>query len=197
MKNKSVILIVISVLLFVYALLVGVIPSIMNKSFKREAFEKKLTEAIGLNTTIGTYTVRVKPNFETIVTITELKVEFPDAQPVFKAKSAELTTNYSSLFTKKYVVKNLDLRFVRYDDLILPDGQNKIGFLPSRITPKPFGTRTITIVAGPVFAKNIEISRTKSEPYSYKKESYRQLTYTKDQVRSFLSSLQLSNIKVK
>lgn len=197
MKHRNLILILLSVVLFAYAIVIGIIPSVMTKSFNKETFQQKLTEALGLNASIGTYTVIVKPNFETLITITELKVEFPDEQPVFKAKSAELTTDLSSLFTNTYKIKKLDLKFVKYDDLILPDGNNKIAYLPARITPKPFGPNSVTIISGPVFAKDIEVSYTKTLPYSYKKENYRQLSYTKDQVRSFLTSLNLHNIKIK
>ncbi|MGM9993450.1 MAG: hypothetical protein ACI37R_01825 [Candidatus Avigastranaerophilus sp.] len=197
MKNKNLFLILLALVLFAYAIAIGVVPSVMTKSFNKQAFEEKLTEAIGLNVAIGTYTVRVQPNFKTIITITELKVDFPDEQPVFKAKFAELTTNFSSLFTKNYTIKNLELRFVKYDDLILPDGTNKIAFLPSRITPKPFGPRTITITAGPVFARDIDVSYTTTQRYSYKTESFRQLSYSRAEVKDFLSSLNFSNIKIK
>lgn len=197
MKYKNIILIIVSIVLFIYAIIIGIVPSIMTKSFNKDVFQEKLTKALGLNVTVGTYTVRVKPNLQAIVTITELDVKFPDEQPVFKAKLAELTTTLSSLFSKKYVIKKLDLRFVKYDDLILPEGTNKIAFLPARITPKPFGHNTITIVSGPVYARDIDVSYTEASPYSYKTEKYRQLTYTKDQVRSFLSSQNFSNIRIK
>lgn len=197
MKYRNIILILLSVILFAYAVVIGVIPSVMTKSFKKEVFQQKLTEAVGLNSTVGTYTVRVKPNFETIITMTELKFEFPDEQPAFRAKSAELTTTITSLFTNTYKIKKLDLRFVKYDDLILPDGTNKLAFIPARITPRPFGSRSITIIAGPVFAKDIEVSYTNSNPYSYNKENFRQLSYTKEQVKSFLTSLNFQNIKIK
>lgn len=197
MKYKNIILIIVSIILFLYAILIGIVPSVMTKCFDKEEFQERLTDALGLDATIGTYTVRVQPNLQTIITITELDVKFPDEQPVFKAKLAELTTTFSSLFSNKYVIKKLDLKFVKYDDLILPDGINKIAFLPARITPKPFRKNSITIVSGPVYVKDIDVSYTQTSPYSYKKESYRQLTYTKEQVRSFLASQNFSNIKIK
>lgn len=169
----------------------------MTNSFNKEKFQEKITEALGLNVTIGTYTVRVTPSLKTYVTITALDVKFPDDQLVFKAQNAELTTTISSLFTKKYVIKRLDLFRVKYSDLILETGENKIAFLPSRITPKPFGANSITIVAGPVFIKDIDVSYTQTYPYSYKEDTYRQLSFSKEQVKSFLSSQNFANIKIK
>lgn len=197
MKYKNIALILLSIVMLVYASLISIVPSAMTKGFNKKAFEEKLTNALGLNATVGTYTVRVQPNLDTIITITELKVEFPDEQPVFKAKMAELTTTISSLFSNSYVIKKLELQNVKYDDLVLPNGDNKIAFLPSRITPKPFGPNNIIIVAGPVSARSVEVSHTKTQPYSYKKDSYRQLDYSTAEVKSFLSSQNFRNIKVK
>ena len=100
-----------------------------------------------------------------------------------------------SLFTKNFNIKSMYLKNIVYKDQILPDGTNKIAFLPEAFNSELFGAKKITIVPGPVRVKNFKIVYI--GPKSYKEQSYREKTYDKSEVKDFLSSFTFSHVEIK
>ena len=196
-KYKNVFLIFVAILLFVYAALISIYPSFKSKNFDFNAFEQKALAATGLNITFKNIDIKVKPNFNTIIKVRDIDIQYPDKQPLFKASSAELTTSISALLFKNYDVKSLNLKNVEYDDQILPSGDNKLAYLPESFNPEFLGAKKITIKPGPVYIKNLKISYTKVNKYSYKTESQREASYSDDEIKSFLETCNFKNLKIK
>lgn len=196
-KYKNVLLIFVALILFVYAGLISIYPSFKSKHFDINEFEKKALPATGLNVTFNYIDIKVKPNFTTIITLRDLDVQYPDKQPLLKAKVVELTTSVSALLFKNFDIKSLYLKNVQYDDQILPSKENKLAYFPEAFDPKYFGSKKITIKPGPVSIKDLNISYTQTEPYSYKTEELREANYTKEEVKEFLSSYNFKNIEIK
>ena len=196
-KYKNVTLIFIAIVLFIYAVLISIYPAFLSKNFDINKFEEKALPATGLNITFNYIDIKIKPNFTTIITVRDLNIKYPDEQPLFKAKVAQLTTNLSALLNKNFNVKNLYLKNVQYDDQILPSKENKLAFLPATFDPKYFGKRKITIKPGPIKIEKLKISYTYPDPYSYKTESFREVNYSEEEVRSFLDTLVFTNVVIK
>lgn len=196
-KHKNLILIVISAILLIYAGFISIFPAILNSSFDIKKFEKKLFEATSLDTTIGSVTFKIEPNFNTIISFYDVDAKYVDRQDLFSAKLIEINTTPSAIFSNNYNIKSLYLKNVKYDDQLLEDGKNKISFLPESFNPKPFGKDMITITPGKITFRNLQCSYTKAVPYSYKKESYSEQTYTKQDVKEYLSTLNFKKVKIK
>lgn len=197
-KYKNVLLIIISLILFAYAGFISIFPSIKTNSFNIDQFEQKTLRATGLNVTLASINFKIQPNLTTIITIRDLIAQYPDQQPLLTAKYVEITTTPSSLFSNNYDIKSLYLKNVKYDDQILPSGENKIAYLPSSFEPSFYGPKKITVkVNGPLRIKNLDTIYTISTPYRFKKESQREFTYSKEELKSFLQSLNFVNAEIK
>ena len=197
MKCKNSVLMVIAIILFAYAGFISIFPMIVVNSFNKNLFTEKMQKAVGLVVTFDKPEVRISPNFETTVKIPNLKIEFPDKQPVLKANNVILKTTPEFLFGKTITIKDLLVSSVKYDDLILPDGTNKIEYIPKSFNPELIGKKGLTIVSGPVRVKYIKASYTKSKPYSYKEESIPDIVKTESETREFLTSLNFRNVIIK
>ncbi len=195
---KNVILIIISIILFIYAGFISIFPSFYTKHFNINDFTQKMLPASGLNVTFNDIDVKIKPNFKTIINLKELQVSYPDNQPLFRARTVELITTPSSIISKKFKIEKLTLNNVKYEDLVLPSGENKLAFFPSTFDPSVFKTKKITIIPkGNIYIKGLNIGYTVAEPYSYKKEDLREAEYSAYQVKTFLESLNFKNVIIK
>lgn len=194
-KYKNAILITVSILLLVYAGFISVVPSILTKSFNISDFEQKLYDATSIVTTLDTIEYKIKPNFDTIITLRNLDTKYVDEQPLFKAGYIEIHTTPMSIFTKNFNIKSLYMKNVTYADQILPDGTNKIAFLPEVFNTELFGAKKINIKAGPVRVKNVKI--TYVAPNKYKERNIREDNYPASEVRAFLSSLNFTHFNIK
>ena len=196
-KYKNVIMITIAILLFIYAAFISIVPAASTKSFNKEKFIQKFEPATGLIVDFDNLDIKIKPNFTTVITVEDLNVQYPDKQPLLKAKSAELYTTPAAIFSHTVLIKNLYLQKVQYDDMVLPSGENKIAFFPSVFNPEYLGAKNLTIIAGPVSLKGLDISYTVCEPYKYTTEYQREAIYSQEEVRNFLTSLNFKNVKIK
>ena len=196
-KYKNVFMIFLALILFVYAGFISIFPAFVIKTFNIDEFEQKSYTATGLNITLGYIDIKIKPNFKTVIIVRDLIAKYPDNQPLLEAKYAELTTTPASILKKEFKIKSLYLKNVEYHDQILPDGENKIAYLPAAFDPSYYGTKKITIVPGPIRIKNLDVSYTVGEPYSYKTTSKREITFEKSEVEEFLSNLTFTNVVIK
>ena len=196
MNYKNLILIVISLILFAYAGFISVVPKIMTSLFNQETFSKNLQKAVGLNVEMKTVDVKISPDFSTFVYITGLDIKFPDKQPVLTADYAELRTTPGCLFGNKIVIKKFIANTVKYDDLVLPSGINKIAYIPESFQPKFIGKKGLTIVSGPVEISNISASYTKTKPYSYTEKSLPNINMSARETKEYLQSLQFKYVKI-
>lgn len=197
MNYKNLGLIVISLILFVYAGFIAILPKVMASTFNQETFSANLRKAVGLNAKMKTIDIKISPNFDTTVYVTGLEIEFPDKQPVASANYAELRTTPGFLFGNKIIIKKFIANQVKYDDLILPNGVNKIAYVPESFKPKYIGKNGLTIVSGPVEIKEINTSHTTTKPYSYSEKKIPDIIMTKGETKEYLQSLNFKNVKIK
>ncbi len=193
--QKSLVLIIISLILFAYAGFISIVPYIVTNSFSTARFEKKFYDATSLITELGSVQYTIKPNFDTIITVRGFELKYIDDQPLFNAGTIELTTTPAAIFGNTFKIKNLVIENTNYEDQILPDGVNKLAFFPGAFDTRKFGKRNITIVSGPVKIRNAKIKYI--TPNTYKEESIREKNYSKSEVKEFLSSLYFSHVKIK
>ena len=99
------------------------------------------------------------------------------------------------LSINNFNIKSMYLKNVVYADQILPNGHNKIAFLPEAFDSKKFGKNNITISPSDIRVKSLKV--TYVTPRTYKEKSYREKTFYKEDVRNFLKSLVYSSVKIK
>lgn len=194
-KYKNTLLIFLALVLFAYAGFISVFPAFLTKTFNIDEFEQKIYDATSIVTTIDDIEYKILPNFKTIIILRNWSSKYIDEQPLFGARYIEIETTPMSLFTKNFNIKSMYLKNIVYKDQILPDGTNKIAFLPEAFNSELFGAKKITIVPGPVRVKNFKIVYI--GPKSYKEQSYREKTYDKSEVKDFLSSFTFSHVEIK
>ncbi len=188
-------LVIIAILLLVYASLISIVPAIKTSSFNIRDFEQKCYNATSLITTIDSVQYKVKPNLTTIITVKDLDLQYIDYQPLFSAKTIEIETTLAALFGNTFNVKSMHLKNLKYDDQILSNGENKLAFLPGAFNSEIFGKKSITIVPGDVTVKKFDIKYI--GPTTYKEKFIREKTYSKDEVKEFLSQYYFSHVKIK
>ena len=196
-KYKNAILILISIVLFSYAAFISIIPSLIASTVNKNKLLANYSAATGLNVSYQKALLKISPTFDTTITVFDLNVEFPDEQPVLSADIVELNTTPAAVFGKTIKIKNLYMKHVKYDDLVLPDGTNKLAYLPAVIDPKYIGKKGLTIIPGPTRIKNIDVSYTTTNPYSYKTQNINEINMTDTELKEFLQSLDLKHINIK
>ncbi len=192
---KNTIMIALAVLLFLYAAFISIVPAIKTNSFNTKQFEQKCYDATSLITTVESIQYKVKPNLKTIIIVKDLELKYIDNQPLFSAKDIELTSSLSALFGNKFDVKSLYLKNVKYDDQVLSNGENKLAFLPGAFNSEVFGKKSITIIPGEVTVKNFDIKYI--GPNTFKEKFIRENTYSKEEVKEFLSQFYFSHVNIK
>ncbi|MBQ9245344.1 hypothetical protein IJ182_03655 [bacterium] len=194
-KHRNAILILVSLVLFIYAGFISIYPAFLSKTFNKNAFEKKAEEATGLKTHLDSIEFKIKPNMDMVITIGNWSSKYVDDQDCFAAGRIDITTNPGSIITKNFKIKELDLNNVKYSNQVFENGQNKLAYLPGSFNPKPFGASKVTIAAGPVKAKNFTIVNIGPNYYREDKRSISK--YSRADVRSFLSSQKFKNVNIK
>ena len=196
MKNhKNTILILISIVLFVYAGFISIYPAFLTKTFNVNAFEDKVFKATDLITTIDSVRFEVKPNFDMIISIGNWNSKYIDYQDCFEAGRIEITTGPFSTFTKNFKIKEMIVKNAKYSDQILKNGENKLAHLPAALNTEPFGAKKVTVTPGPVKVKNFHIIYITPNNHKERKDSA--IAYSKEQVRYFLQSQNFSHVVVK
>ncbi len=194
-KYKNAILIIVAVILIAYACFISIVPAIATNSFNIEKFQEKCYEASSLITTVGSVRYQVKPNFTTYIYVENLSLQYIDKQPLFDAKHIEIETTPSALFGSNFNLKNIYMKNVKYEDQILPNNENKLAFLPGAFTTKPFGKNSITVTPCPIQIKNLTLRYI--GPTSFRENIYKETSFTKGEVKDFLSPLYFSHVKIK
>lgn len=194
-KYKNTFMIFGSVILFCYASLISIVPAVMTNSFDIDKFEQKMFDATSLITSVDSVEYKVAPNFKTTITVRNLSLKYIDYQPLFDARQIKLETSLGALFCKSFDIKNIEFKHVIYADQILPNGENKIAFLPSAFNSEIFGAKSISVTPGPAKFKNLKI--TYVTPTTYKEKFVREKNFSKAEVGLFLKSFDYSHVKVK
>ncbi len=193
-QHKNAIMIIVAIILFIYAGMISIFPYFITKSFNIDQFEQKVFEATSLVTTIDSFDYTIKPNFDTVITIRNWSSKYIDEQNCFDARQIQLTTTPFAIFTKNFKIKDLYLKNVKYADQTLPEGQNKLAFLPEAFNSNVFGTNNIKITTGPIRIKNYQ--KIHIAPNIYKENNYREMKYSKDEVKNFLSQFTFNHITI-
>ncbi len=192
---KNTIMIVIAAILLVYAAFISIIPAIKTSSFNIKDFEQKCYDATSLITTVDSVQYKIKPNLKTIIIVKNLELRYIDNQPLFYARNIELTSTLGALFGNKFDIKSLYLKNIKYEDQILANGENKLAFLPGAFNSELFGKKSITIIPGDVTVKNFDIKYI--GPTTFKEKFIRENTYSKEEVKEFLSQFYFSHVNIK
>ena len=192
---KNTLMIFGSLVLFSYAALISVVPSVMTNTFDVDKFEQKMVDATSLVTSVGSVEYKVAPSLKTTITVKNLSLKYVDNQPLFDAREINLETSILALLGKSFDVKNIDFKNVIYADQILPSGENKIAFLPKAFNSEVFGAKTISVKPGPANFKNLKI--TYVTPTTYKEQFIREKDFSAAQVGNFLKSFEYSHVQVK
>ncbi len=195
MKHKNMILIVISLILLIYAGFISLFPSLLTSTFNIDKFEQKIYDSTSLVTTIDSIDFKIKPNLNMIITIRNWTSKYIDDQDCFAASMIQVTTNPSCVFTKKFKIKDLYLKNVKYLNQILPSGENKLSFLPPAFNSQIFGAKKITVIPGPVKIKNFKIRNMTQNDYN--EVNRREVKYSEQQVKDFLSQFYFSHVYIK
>ena len=194
-QHKNAILIVVAVILFIYAGFISIFPSILTKSFNIDQFEQKVYDATSLVTTVDTVEYKIKPNFDTIITLKNWSSKYIDEQDCFDARLIQITTTPAALFTKTFKIKDLYLKNVKYSDQTLPEGMNKLAYLPGSFNSKVFGANKITVIVGPVRVKNF--NKVHIAPNVYQENNQREVKYSTSEVKQFLSQFNFAHVNIK
>ena len=195
-KYKNVLLIAVSLVLLIYAGYISIFPIFLTNSFNIDKFEEKVYNATSLLTTIDAIDFKITPGLNMIITIRNWSSMYVDEQDCFDAGTIQLTTNPMSIFTKNFKIKDLYLKNVKFSNQTLPDGENKLAFLPPAFNnSKSFGSKKITVVTGPVRVKNFKITNI-AEGY-YKQNRIREKVYSAQDVKAFLSGFYFDHVNIK
>lgn len=194
-KYKNTLMILVSLIMLAYAGFITIVPIILTETFNIDKFEEKMFEATSLLTTVDSVQYKIKPNLTTEIIVKNLSLKYIDEQPFFEAGRIEMKAAPSVVFGKNFNVKSLYLKNVWYADQILPSGENKIAFLPAAFNTEVFGAKSISVVPSDIRVKNLKI--TYVTPTTYKERNIREKTFTKNEVSSFLKSLEFSHVNVK
>ncbi len=192
---KNTLMIFGSLVLFSYAALISVVPSVMTNTFDVDKFEQKMQAATSLVTSVGSVEYSVAPSLKTTITVKNLSLKYIDDQPLFDARQIDLETSIFALLGKSFDVKNIQFKNVVYADQILPNGENKIAFLPQAFNSEIFGAKSISVKPGPTTFNNLKV--TYVTPKTYKEQFIREKNYTAAQVGNFLKSFDYSHVQVK
>lgn len=194
-KYKNTLLIFIALILFAYAGIISIVPKVFTSSFNVDKFEEQVYEATSLLTTLDSVQYKLKPNLTAVVTVKNLSLKYIDYQPLFDAKHIEFEASPTVFFGSDFNIKSMYMKNVVYADQILPNGQNKIAFLPEAFNSEVFGKKSISVSPSDLKIKNLKV--TYVTPRTYKERNYREKTFYKDEVNNFLKSLVFSHVKIK
>lgn len=197
-KHKNLLLMLFALVLFIYAGILSVYPYLLNLTFNTVKFEEKAYTASGLRTSLDNIEFKMQPNLTLVITLRNLSLKYIDYQDCFDAGFIELKTGAFSPITKKFPIKNMLLRHVKFSDqMLMPQQENKLAYLPRSFNVNAFDTKKIVIGAGPVFVYDFEIKRI--APGFYKEDNRKESSYSKNQVKEFLSSFNMEqrNIYIK
>ena len=194
-KYKNAIFVLVSLLLFAYAGFISIVPMVKTNTFDIDKFEQQVFDATSLVTTVDSVSYKIDWNLKTTITVKNLSLKYIDAQPLFDAAHIEIETTPSALFTHNYNIKSIYFKRAWYADQILPEGTNKIAFLPGAFNSEIFGAKSITVKPGPAKFKNLRV--TYVTPKTFKEQNYRETSFSKSEVDAFLKSFNYSHIKIK
>lgn len=194
-KYKNTLMIFIALVLFAYAGIITFVPKFFTSSFNIDKFEEQVYEATSLLTTLDSVQYKLKPNFTAVVVVKNLSLKYIDSQPLFDAKHIEFEASPTIFLGNDFDLKSMYMKNVVYADQILPNGQNKIAFLPEAFNSEVFGKKSISVSPSDLRIKNLKV--TYVTPKTYKEKNYREKEFYKDEVRDFLKSLVFSHVKVK
>jgi hypothetical protein len=195
-EHRNAILILISVILFIYAGLLSIYPAFLKSTFNVTKFEEKVYRATSLVTTIDSVDFKVKPNFDLYIYLYKWSSKYVDDQDCFDAGYIEITTGLFAPITKKFKIKNMTLKNVVFSNqLLMPENVNKLSYLPEAINPGEFGAKKFVVTPGPVTVKNFTIKYI--APNYYKENKRNLVEYSKNDVKEFLQKRNFKRVEIK
>lgn len=194
-EHKNAILLLVAIVLFAYAGLLSVYPALLRATFNIPKFEEKVYNSTSLVTTLDSIDFKVHPNLTLDISLVKWSSKYVDYQDCFDAGSIEISTNLFAPITKNYNIKQMSLNNVMFSNQLLPEGVNKLAFLPPTLKSEPFGASKIKVKVGPVTVKNFTIKYIAPEYY---KENKRNLVqYSREDVLEFLQKRNFARVEIK
>lgn len=116
---KNTILIVVSVILLVYAFIVGIVPIKFNEALKNKDIIPELEKLTQLKIDYDYGKMKITPKFEVVVKFNNFKAEKKDVDmQVASASNVTIVFSPLMLVSKNYVMKYCELRGVDYYEVI-------------------------------------------------------------------------------
>jgi|GEM_PF-4427140 len=194
-KHKNLIMILGSIILIAYAAMLSIYPALLSSSFNKDEFCEKVYKACGLVTTLDSIEFKMKPSLTLVITINNWSSKYIDRQDCFDAVLIELQTGAFSPFTKNFKIKEMFLKHVKFSNQTLPNGENKLAYLPKSFEASAFGSDKITVEAGPVKVLDFKIKNI--APKYYDEDNRSSESYSKLQVKDFLLEQNIRFVTVK
>ncbi|MBR6163133.1 hypothetical protein IKQ26_04485 [bacterium] len=130
MKNKNLILLLLSLILFAYAFVIGVMPMIINDGLKKKNIIPEIERLTQLKVDYSGAKVAVSPLFNVTLTINNATAEKKDVdQKVASATAIRMELGIASLFTKNYNIKSLLIKDAKYHEVLDNGNPEIVNFL--------------------------------------------------------------------
>ena len=168
---KNCILMIVSLILFLYAGFIGLYPAILTWTFNYDKFSDSVYKTTALVTT----------HF--------------DKQNAFEATEIKVKTTPFAIFTKDFQIKSMEITGAKLWEQFLPSGENKLAYIPKSFYAKPFGAKVITIRPSAVDFNSFTIVHQRSS--GVKEEYIRKKSYSLYEVKNFLMNKNIVDVVIK
>ena len=192
---KNCILIIVSLILFLYAGFIGLYPAILTWTFNYDKFYDSVYKTTALVTKVHKMEFSMSPTFDMTITANNWVSTHIDNQNAFDATEIKITTTPFAIFTKDFKIKSMKITGGKIWDQILPSGENKLAYIPKVFNAKPFGAKVITIRPSAVDFDSFTIVRMR--PSGVTEEYTRKKTYSLYEVKTFLTNQNIVDVVIK
>ena len=119
MKNKNLILLLLALVMFCYAFVVGIMPLIINDGLKKKNIIPEIERLTLLKVDYSGAKVSVSPALKVTYSFDNVKADKRDVDmKVGSAANIEIETGLMSLFSKNYNLKSMTIRGAYYNEVI-------------------------------------------------------------------------------
>ena len=119
MKNKNLILLLLALILFCYAFVIGIMPLIINDSLKNKKIIPELERLTQLKIDYAGAKVSVSPALKVTFIVNNIKADKKDVdQKVASANAIKMELGPMALFSKHYNIKSMEIKGATYNEVI-------------------------------------------------------------------------------
>ncbi|MBQ8887430.1 MAG: hypothetical protein IJY61_07000 [Candidatus Gastranaerophilales bacterium] len=192
---KNCILMIVSLILFLYAGFIGLYPAILTWTFNYDKFSDSVYKTTALVTKVHKMEFSMTPTFDMIITANNWVSTHFDKQNAFEATEIKVKTTPFAIFTKDFQIKSMEITGAKLWEQFLPSGENKLAYIPKSFYAKPFGAKVITIRPSAVDFNSFTIVHQRSS--GVKEEYIRKKSYSLYEVKNFLMNKNIVDVVIK